>query len=213
MADSAIRLFAYKQTHDTGFAPNPFHGLCTLATCKPKIREHKRVGDWIAGFTSVQLTKGRGGVGEEMLIYLMRVTEKLSLEQYFADPRFSAKKPSHPDDASAPCLASVGDNIYEMCDGQWIQHPNRSHKPHDIPKDTGGKNVLISTDFWYFGSAPLGIPDEFRPCVPTFQAAGGVQTKDTARAQAFIDHVRTQRPGIHARPHTWKTGDESWRQL
>jgi hypothetical protein len=51
----AMRLFAYKMTHDTGFAPNPFHGACTLATCKPQIRLHKRVGDWIAGFTSKRL--------------------------------------------------------------------------------------------------------------------------------------------------------------
>nr|WP_269667332.1 hypothetical protein [Polaromonas naphthalenivorans] len=25
-------------THDSGFAPNPFHGTLTLATCKPGIR-------------------------------------------------------------------------------------------------------------------------------------------------------------------------------
>ena len=29
-----MRLFAYKMTHDTGFAPNPFWGYLTLATCK-----------------------------------------------------------------------------------------------------------------------------------------------------------------------------------
>lgn len=39
-----MRLFAYKMTHDTGFAPNPFWGYLTLATCKPKIREKKRRG-------------------------------------------------------------------------------------------------------------------------------------------------------------------------
>lgn len=33
-SDKSIRLFSYKQTDDTGFAPNPFHGVCTLATCK-----------------------------------------------------------------------------------------------------------------------------------------------------------------------------------
>ena len=43
-----MRLFAYKMTHDTGFAPNPFWGCLTLATCKPKIRESKRPGDWVA---------------------------------------------------------------------------------------------------------------------------------------------------------------------
>ena len=213
MADAApIRLFAYKQTHDTGFAPNPFHGVCTLATCKPKIRLHKQVGDWVAGFTSKELNKGRGKVGEEKLIYLMRVTDKIPLELYFAADRFAAKRASDPADLTAPCISSVGDNIYEQRDGVWIQHPNRSHKPHDIPKDTGGRFALISNEFYYFGSVPLEIPDEIRPRVPAFQAAGGVQTKDVARARAFVDFVVARGPGIHARPHTWKSDDESWRQ-
>ena len=29
-----MRIYAYVVTHDNGFAPNPFHGFCTLATCK-----------------------------------------------------------------------------------------------------------------------------------------------------------------------------------
>lgn len=32
------KLYAYKMTHDTGFAPNPYFGVCTLACCKPRIR-------------------------------------------------------------------------------------------------------------------------------------------------------------------------------
>ena len=50
-----IRLFSYKLTNDSGFAPNPFGRVMTLATCKPKIRQSKIPGDWIAGFTSGHL--------------------------------------------------------------------------------------------------------------------------------------------------------------
>ena len=32
------KLYAYVMTYDTGFAPNSFYGVCTLACCKPKIR-------------------------------------------------------------------------------------------------------------------------------------------------------------------------------
>jgi hypothetical protein len=209
---ASLRLFAYKQTHDTGFAPNPFHGFLTLATCKPEIRRCKHKGDWIAGFTSTGLTKGGTRVGEERLIYLMRVGEVVPLEQYFADPRFAAKRASRPEDVTAPCVCSVGDNIYELRDGQWIQYPNRSHGSEQILKDTRGRNALISTEFFYFGCEPLIIPGEIRPTVPAGQSAHGVQTKDLIRAQAFIDYVRSRGPGIHARPHQWKTGDESWRQ-
>ena len=42
-------LFVYVIARDFGFAPNPFHGVCTLATCKPGIRRSAKVGDWILG--------------------------------------------------------------------------------------------------------------------------------------------------------------------
>lgn len=207
-----IRLFSYKQTHDTGFAPNPFHGVLTLATCKPMIRKHKQVGDWIAGFTSSALTKGGVPVGRERLIYLMRVGEVLPLERYFADPRFFAKRASHPGESNATCVQGVGDNIYERRGGEWIQHPNRSHQLRHLPRDTGGRNALIAGEFFYFGSDALIIPGEIRPRVPKYQSAHGVKTECSALARAFIDYVRSRAPGIPARPHQWKTGDESWRQ-
>ena len=34
----AARLFSYVVRYDYGFAPNPFEGCCTIATCKPQIR-------------------------------------------------------------------------------------------------------------------------------------------------------------------------------
>ncbi len=207
--EKMIRLFAYKQTHDTGFAPNPFHGVCTLATCKWMIRRCKKKGDWIAGFSSAELTRGETQVGEERLIYLMRVEDVVPLERYFVEPCFAAKHPSHPDDATASRVQGVGDNIYEWRDEGWFQHPNRSHGPEWKLKDTRGKNALVSTEFYYFGSAPLIIPGEIRPAVPLRQTGNGVQTKDFALAQAFVDYVRSRGPGVHARPHQWKTGDQS----
>lgn len=43
------RYFSYILTRDYGFAPNPFNGTCTLATCKPKIRATANVanGLWV----------------------------------------------------------------------------------------------------------------------------------------------------------------------
>lgn len=49
-----MRLYVYVVTHDTGFAPNPFHGYCTLATCKPHIRGRAEAGDWVIGLGSTQ---------------------------------------------------------------------------------------------------------------------------------------------------------------
>lgn len=202
-----MRLFAYKQTADSGFAPNPFHGACTLATCKPRIRRHKQVGDWIAGFTSTGLNGD--AVGQERLIYLMQVAEKLPLEDYHADQRFAAKIPTN---GSDQCVETVGDNIYGLRDGAYFQVPNRHHSAEHIARDTSGKFVLIGKTFVYFGSEPLVIPIELRPDIPRGQAGHGIQTRDVVLAQAFIDFVLTRGTGVHARPTSWKTGDATWKQ-
>src|SRR5712671_5339411 len=36
---ASMRLYSYVVARDFGFAPNPFFGVCTLATCKPDIRK------------------------------------------------------------------------------------------------------------------------------------------------------------------------------
>ncbi len=230
--EKMIRLFAYKQKYDTGFAPNPFHGVCTLATCKRYIRKHKQVGDWIAGFTSNELNGDK--VGQERLIFLMQVAEKLPFEKYYTDPRFAKKIPvrrsvqccekcenakccdykGNPNvQRSERCIETVGDNIYGKHDGERFQVPNCSHPPAKMDKDTCGEFVLIGTPtFFYFGSKPLDILPHVRPKVPSGMAPYGVQTEDFALAQAFVDYVRSHDPGVRARPHQWKTGDDSWGQ-
>jgi hypothetical protein len=45
-----LRLFSYKLTHDSEFAPNPFHDVLTLATCKPGMRRTKNLGIGSLGF-------------------------------------------------------------------------------------------------------------------------------------------------------------------
>jgi len=201
-----IRLFAYKMTHDGGFAPNPFHGYCTLATCKPQIRLKKGVGDWIAGFTSRTLNSDDPGA--ERVVYLMHVDEKLGLEEYFTDPRFEKKKPTQ---RSARRIDLVGDNIYYRERGQWKQVPNRNHSPEDLARDTGGRCVLISETFAYFGSAPLDIPLHIRPDVPTGISAHGALTRDVCRAQAFIDFVMARKPQNLPRPELWREADTTWK--
>ena len=67
--------FRHKLDHDYGFAPNPFWGIMSLATCKAQLRHNKylQIGDWIAGFGGV----GMGNLGR--LIYAMKVEQILPL--------------------------------------------------------------------------------------------------------------------------------------
>ncbi len=85
-------LFSYKMKDDTGFAPNPFYGVITLATCKSGMRNSKAPGDYVAGFTSSALCGDK--VGQERLVYIMKVTDKMDFATYFNHPKFQCKKPS-----------------------------------------------------------------------------------------------------------------------
>jgi hypothetical protein len=205
---SEIRLFSYKLTVDSGFAPNPFHGVMTLATCKPKIRESKKPGDWLAGFTSIGLNGDEAGY--ERLIYLMQVTDKIFISEYWNNPAYEVKKPT-PD---ATRKNSVGDNIYKPVVGNPISHldfeqiPNRSHKPENAEKDLSGRYVLISKKFWYFGCNPVELPADIRPDIPKGQSSQGNMTHDLARAMRFIEFIESNyKKGIHNNPTGWKKHD------
>jgi hypothetical protein len=64
---NALRVFSYIVARDFGFAPNPFFGWCTLATCKLEIRRTAQIGDWVLGTGSA----GSGHAGRA--VYAMRV--------------------------------------------------------------------------------------------------------------------------------------------
>src|SRR5471032_3570237 len=133
------RIFSYRLVRDYGFAPNPFHGICTLGTCKPQIRKAARVGDIVVGCGSVKLKR------QEKLIFAMRVSEKLSFQQYWDDERFAIKRP----DLYKSTSRAFGDNIYHVVDGQWVQE--ESHHSFDegllnqanLIRDTSSDSVLL----------------------------------------------------------------------
>ena len=82
------RIHSYVVRYDSGFAPNPFYGYCTLATCKPSIRKGADIGDWVVGSGSNDRNIRRGG----HLVHAMRITEILTFDEYGVDPRFESKK-------------------------------------------------------------------------------------------------------------------------
>lgn len=155
-------LLSYVVRFDSGFAPNPFFGYCTLATCKPGIRGSAKVGDWIVGSGSNDRTVRRGG----HLVYAMRVEEILTFRQYDRDLRFEHKKPYRKGSRRQSC----GDNIYyrDSADEVWLQrdsfHSNADGSRHaeHVSIDTGIDRVLISQDFVYFGGEGPRFPEHLR---------------------------------------------------
>lgn len=156
MLEENRTLYSYVITRDYGFAPNPFGEYCTLATCKPKIRKTALKNDWIVG-TGSSSKKSKMG---DRLIYAMKVDEVLSFTDYWKDPRFHYKKPT----MNGSKKQKYGDNIYRFDEvKQEYSQVNSHHSLADgstntinLIRDTGGKNVLVSTEFWYFGkNAPI----------------------------------------------------------
>ena len=77
MEDRDLKMWSYRIVHDKQFAPNPFKGVLTLATCKPLIRRSKESesGVWLAGFAAYSVKDGlRPKKGRELLIYLAKIS-------------------------------------------------------------------------------------------------------------------------------------------
>lgn len=151
-------LFVYVLDRDFGFAPNPFHGSCTLATCKPKLRSAARVGDWIVGVGGSRLNAaGR-------CIFGMQVSRKITFDQYWTSSEFHIKRPVR----NGSKVMMVGDNIYhhDEMNGDWTQADSHHSNPDGTPNitnlntDTSRDAVLISHTFVYFGSSALEMPKD-----------------------------------------------------
>lgn len=197
-----MRVFSYVIEHDLGFAPNPFHGVCTLACCKPDIRQAAKVGDIIIG-TGAAAT----GLANHM-VYWMRVNEIMDFDQYRNDPRFRFKRP----DMNAPGkVERFGDNIYERDSesGEFTQdfsfhsNPDGTCNEKNVKRDTGKTDrVLIGHDFAYFGVSAPEIPDELRDVIK--KGPGHKCRFDPDRAQVFAEWATSQQgSGYIGKPTHW----------
>lgn len=151
-------VYMYVIDRDFGFAPNPFHGFCSLATCKPNIRNTSKIDDWVIGVGGSRL-KAKG-----KCIFAMKITNKITFNEYWTNPEFKDKKPVR--NGSKKML--LGDNIYfyHELEDKWDQaHSHHSNSDgtmnvYNKNRDTTSTNVLISNHFYYFGSSAPLIPEK-----------------------------------------------------
>ena len=174
----------YVVDRDFGFAPNPFHGFCTLATCMPRIRATAHVGDWVAGMGGARLrATGR-------CVYAMRVTETKTFDDYWASEAFFDKRPVR----NGSSVMMVGDNIYRRdgSDGAWLQLDSHHSNPDGTPnglnvyKDTRANQVLISRDFYYFGRSAPPVPPEVLSAL-RYKNGIGHRKFDSAGRDTFLE--------------------------
>ena len=239
-------VYEYVMTSDSGFAPNPFHGACTLACCKPKIRKgvaneifgkikktlapnerltkkkkeeilkdlkdlgleateeetetfDSQIKDlflcgnerllkkyikcqskeafiknqkiYIIGLAGKQLKEKLGKAGEDKnpIVYVMRVTDILTYDQYYHDDKYKEKIPHGFNVVDANDNTSInwcGDNIYKSVEGQnpdagELAVKKAFHDKNDKKHDLSGEYVLVSDaeNFIYYGKKAGEAPD------------------------------------------------------
>jgi hypothetical protein len=147
-----MKIYAYLVPIDDGAAPNPYGGVCTLAICKPNLRKIAQEDDWIIGLDF-----------DNRLIYTMKVTKVLSLKEYdsFTKEKLNIKIP---DTKSKDIEKQMGDSVYDFS-AEDITLRKSVHSRCTKEMDLAGKNVLLSSCFYYFGSEPKTLPKEFKDIV------------------------------------------------
>lgn len=192
-----MKIYSYVVARDYGFAPNPFYGYCTLATCKPLIRKHAKIGDIIIGTRSTPR--------DYDLVFWMEVIETMSFDDYWSDNRFINKIPN----LYAGNKKAFGDNIYHRGEnGIWLQEDSH-HTNYDgssvqknIDTDTSGENVLISENFSYWGEESIPLPKEFHPIKKV--GPGHKSDFPDLLKLSVVNWLKSQERGFLGKPIEWK---------
>ena len=121
----------------------------------------------------------------------------LTFGYYFNDPLYASKKPSEEN--------PLGDNIYEPLDiGRFRQLSSSCHDSRHHDHDLSVNRVLISQEFYYFGSKAPRLPAECEPVVRSTQAHLRIRgDKHDNRYRAFLtllEWLERQPSGILAPP-------------
>lgn len=198
-----MRVHSYVVLHDVGFAPNPYFGVCSLATCKVNIRATAQLGDWIVGTGSEQ--KGLGG----KLVFAMKIDEIVTFDEYWNDERFRSKRPR----MGGGLKVAHGDNIYHRDHaGDWIQEDSRhsfnsgAPNPGHIAADTGVDRILLGRRFVYFGGEGPPVPPSLtsgfeRSLVHRRQ--GHRNRFPVEQVEAAVEWLEGFETGIYGRPVDW----------
>lgn len=117
-------------------------------------------------------------------------------------------------------MFKCGDNIYKpLPNGDFKQlqsmHSKEKGKsededPEKKARDLGGKNVLISKNFYYFGSSALDLPETLND-LKVGRAHKSKFSSDII--SAFITFISGQTAGVNGPPTKWGDNDDSWKTV
>jgi len=82
---------------------------------------------------------------------------------------------------------------------------NPASKKHDL----GGRNVLISENFYYFGSEAIALPTEFYD----LKVGRGHKNRFPPEIiSKFKKFISGRSKGVQAHPTRWPKNDNSWKK-
>ena len=213
-----LKIYSYVIRDDSGLAPNPFWDYCTLALDQPLIRQLAEIGDWVVGLKEISEK-----IEDHKLLFAMKITEKLSLAEYWNDDRFQIKKP---DFQANEQIFRAGDNIYEPIESDYEQHYSMHSKDYiknnekwdkQMKDDIQGKYVLISDkdNFYYFGEKPINLPSleliDLLFCDIGHKCIADPEVPD--EFLQLISKLKSEKKiGIVHPPTNWPNEDESYIQ-
>jgi hypothetical protein len=145
------RIYVYKMIADNGGAPCVWKGLLSLAICKGEIRRMAKKGAIIFGF-------GGKKYGERLL-YIAEVTDKSKKGEYYTDHIYMDR----PD-----CIYKrISDGTAHLKE-RARYHTETDERARDVGMKFEKANVLLSTDFRYFGKEGT---DDYKEEYPDIRAA------------------------------------------
>lgn len=183
-------VYLYAVSYDLGFAPNPFGGICSLACCKPNIRDRARLGDWVVGMTGTKL-KAAG-----RCVFAMVVTDAITFDEYWSHPMYRSRRPKR----NGSPKKQVGDNVYHRDDlnAPWLQEDSvhslvdGTQCPLNTEHDTRVNRILLSDRFIYFGSSAPLVPSAILKDLGYTKNARDYRRFDAAVAGDLIDWIESQ---------------------
>src|SRR5207247_2224837 len=113
-----------------------------------------------------QVTKTETVDISDCLVYAMKVTGKMNLQEYdvYCNERLSNKIPNW---RTRDWRLKIGDCVYDYSkEGDPILR-NSVHNEANRSADTGGVFALLSTKFYYFGLAAKQIPNDLKLLIKT----------------------------------------------
>jgi len=149
------------------------------------------VGDWVVGLGSKNspIDDISGHV-----VYAMRVSKVLTMHEYdtFCCKELPGKIPNW---SGNEFQGRVGDCIYDYAGGRKPKLRVSVHTKRNRKTDLGGKNVLLSDRFFYFGNKPIRLPEHLEPIV--HQTQGHKSRANQPYLQEFVSWIEGLRKPVN----------------